>query len=250
MSKKKVNVKIERMSDTDSESEYDKKQKIVKGNKLKSIKIGNEVKIEPDMNGTSSKRTSKRRLLKAENKIETKTESNSDDSDYKPSKKKIKNIKTETERMIKPKKEPKSKFNIKQENEEQFESKEFKAAVGSSTDSYWQSYELLSEYQKIDLNVSQNIIKLFDEGCTIPFIARYRKDATDNMNPEILREVKQNYDKINVLKSRAQTVLNCIEKSGKLDESIRKSVLCARTVEEVEHIVSCLEYFTMLPHIL
>ncbi|KAI4460983.1 30s ribosomal protein s1 [Holotrichia oblita] len=171
-------------------------------------------------------------------------ESNSDDSDYKPPSKKIKNVKIEIENVRKPKNESKSKRNMKHENEEQTDTKKFKmdnhvpskSDACNSSDSYWQNYELLSEYQNIDLNVSQNIIKLFDDGCTIPFIARYRKDATDNMSPEILREIKQNYDKINILKSRAQTVLNCIEKSGKLDENIRKSVLCARTIEEVEHI--------------
>lgn len=52
----------------------------------------------------------------------------------------------------------------------------------------------MAQEQQVDLRVVQNIINLLDQENTIPFIARYRKELTDGMPPEKLRDVKDSYD--------------------------------------------------------
>jgi len=52
----------------------------------------------------------------------------------------------------------------------------------------------VAQEQQVDLRVVQNIINLLDQENTIPFIARYRKELTDGMPPEKLRDVKDSYD--------------------------------------------------------
>ena len=53
----------------------------------------------------------------------------------------------------------------------------------------WTIPEVISENVDIPLDVSSNVIKLLDEGATIPFIARYRKEQTGNMEVNKLREI-------------------------------------------------------------
>lgn len=87
-------------------------------------------------------------------------------------------------------------------------------------------------------------MKLFEEGNTIPFIARYRRNVTGDLGPEKLREVKEEYDKICDVKVRAQNVLKTIKKSGQLNENLEKAVLSAQTTEELEHLVQI--FFTTI----
>ena len=77
-------------------------------------------------------------------------------------------------------------------------------------------------------------IKLIDEGNTIPFIARYRKEATGALNDEILRNL---YDRLNYLRNleeRKETVLASIEEQGKLTEELKSQILAAETMVLVE----------------
>lgn len=77
-------------------------------------------------------------------------------------------------------------------------------------------------------------VKLIDEGNTIPFIARYRKEATGALNDEILRNL---YDRLNYLRNleeRKETVLASIEEQGKLTEELRGQILAAETMVAVE----------------
>lgn len=102
----------------------------------------------------------------------------------------------------------------------------------------WYDFELLSEQKMLRPQVARNIIKLFEEGNTIPFIARYRRDVTGNMSPEALREVKETIEEICCLRQKIQTVIKTIEKQGQLNPQIQNTVRCARSLEEVEIIVS------------
>lgn len=107
----------------------------------------------------------------------------------------------------------------------------------------WEDYQLLAEQQDIDVNVSQNIIDLFKNECTIPFIARYRKAETKNMDPERLRDVKECYENIQGLKTKIRTVLKNVAKLDALDDRLKKKILSSRTLEELEHIVRISCYF-------
>ena len=72
-------------------------------------------------------------------------------------------------------------------------------------------------------------VKLIDEGCTIPFIARYRKEATGALNDEVLRELFERLTYLRNLEERKETVLASIEEQGKLTDELRKQILEAET---------------------
>ena len=61
-------------------------------------------------------------------------------------------------------------------------------------------------------------IKLIDEGCTIPFIARYRKEVTGSLNDEQLRELDERLKYLRNLENRKEQVIASIEEQGKLTE--------------------------------
>ena len=77
-------------------------------------------------------------------------------------------------------------------------------------------------------------VKLIDEGCTIPFIARYRKEATGALNDEVLRELFERLTYLRNLEERKETVLASIEEQGKLTDELRKQILEAETQVAVE----------------
>ena len=60
----------------------------------------------------------------------------------------------------------------------------------------WRDHEILAEQEGLDNWVAQNLVKLFDAENTIPFIARYRKEMTGNMEPEQLRHAKETFEEI------------------------------------------------------
>lgn len=101
----------------------------------------------------------------------------------------------------------------------------------------WSTHELLAEQLNLDLNVSKNLIELFDDGNTVPFIARYRRDVTDNLEAEQLRLAKETCDEINALKSKIATALKKLEKLNVLNEQVKQSVVNSRSFEELEYVV-------------
>lgn len=85
--------------------------------------------------------------------------------------------------------------------------------------------------------MAKNLVNLFEEGNTIPFIARYRRNLVNNMSPEDLRDVKDVYDKINALKDKCNSIIKSLEKNGHLNETIKNTILSSKSIEEIEHIV-------------
>jgi uncharacterized protein len=77
-------------------------------------------------------------------------------------------------------------------------------------------------------------VKLIDEGCTIPFIARYRKEATGALDDEILRNLFERLTYLRNLEDKKQTVLSSIEEQGKLTEELRAQILAAETQVAVD----------------
>ena len=82
----------------------------------------------------------------------------------------------------------------------------------------------------------ENTIKLIDEGNTIPFIARYRKEATGGLSDEVLRDLNERLTYLRNLEKRKEEVINSIDEQGKLTDEILKSVAIAKTLAEVEDI--------------
>ena len=77
-------------------------------------------------------------------------------------------------------------------------------------------------------------MKLIDEGNTIPFIARYRKEVTGTLNDEVLRNLNERLTYLRNLEERKETVINSIEEQGKLTEELKAQILAAETMVGVE----------------
>ena len=95
--------------------------------------------------------------------------------------------------------------------------------------------ELVSQ-QIPDLRQSQvkAALKLMDEGDTIPFIARYRKEATGTLDEVQLQNIHDQYRHVTTLLDRQQTVINKIKEEGKLTPALEKKILAATELQEVE----------------
>ena len=77
-------------------------------------------------------------------------------------------------------------------------------------------------------------VKLIDEGNTIPFIARYRKEATGSLNDEVLRNLDERLKYLRGLEERKEQVLSSIEEQGKLTADLKKKIEDAQTMVAVE----------------
>ena len=82
----------------------------------------------------------------------------------------------------------------------------------------------------------ENAVKLIDEGNTIPFIARYRKEVTGGLSDEQLRELGERLTYLRNLETRKQEVVKSIEEQGKLTDEILQSIAEAKTLADVEDI--------------
>ncbi len=89
-----------------------------------------------------------------------------------------------------------------------------------------------------ELNIRKNqaeaAVKLIDEGNTIPFIARYRKEATGALNDEVLRNLFDRLNYLRNLEEKKESVLSSIEEQGKLTEELKAQILAAETQVAVD----------------
>jgi len=86
----------------------------------------------------------------------------------------------------------------------------------------------------IPLRQVQALVELLDEGNTVPFIARYRKDHTGGLDEEQVRRVQARLAKQRLLADRKQTILRSIESQGKLTDELSKHILSAGTTKRLE----------------
>lgn len=92
----------------------------------------------------------------------------------------------------------------------------------------------IAEELNIRKDQAEAAVKLIDEGNTIPFIARYRKEVTGALNDEVLRNL---YDRLNYLRNleeKKQTVLSSIEEQGKLTKELKAQIIAAETQVAVD----------------
>lgn len=92
---------------------------------------------------------------------------------------------------------------------------------------------LIKEFQLKPFQVT-NTIKLIDEGNTIPFIARYRKEQTGDLKDTVLREFDQRLGYLRNLEERQTEVIRLIEEQGKLTEELKAEILKSETIQRVE----------------
>ena len=79
-------------------------------------------------------------------------------------------------------------------------------------------------------------INLIDEGNTIPFIARYRKEVTGGLSDEILRDLGERLNYLRNLEQRKEEVVKSIDEQGKLTDEILQAIAISKTLAEVEDI--------------
>lgn len=92
----------------------------------------------------------------------------------------------------------------------------------------------LSKEFNIKSTQVENTIKLIDEGSTIPFIARYRKEVTGSLDDTILRDLFDRLTYLRNLAKRKQEIIGSIEEQGKLTQELSEQIDCAITLSEVE----------------
>ncbi len=92
----------------------------------------------------------------------------------------------------------------------------------------------LKEELKVEKWQVEAAVKLIDEGNTIPFISRYRKEATGSLNDEVLRNLYERLNYLRNLEEKKEQVIGSIEEQGKLTEELKEKILAAETLVVVE----------------
>lgn len=93
---------------------------------------------------------------------------------------------------------------------------------------------VLAEELQIKKSQVEATIGLIDEGNTIPFISRYRKEVTGSLNDEVLRELDERLRYLRNLSERKESVIASIAEQGKLTEELKEAILSAMTLVAVE----------------
>jgi len=97
--------------------------------------------------------------------------------------------------------------------------------------------DLISQLAQ-ELNISAkgiaSVIKLLNDGNTVPFIARYRKEATGNLDEVQIRSIQERHAYLLEMEERRQTILTSIESQGKLNEALRAQILACTTKNALE----------------
>ena len=78
------------------------------------------------------------------------------------------------------------------------------------------------------------VISLLDDGASIPFIARYRKERTDGLDEVQIASIKENYEKIQVIEKRKKAILKSIEEQGKLTKELASQINNSWDINEIE----------------
>lgn len=102
----------------------------------------------------------------------------------------------------------------------------------------WTDSEYISEVGNIRYQIANNIVKLFKEDNTIPFIARYRKHMTCGMEAEQLRAIRELYDRAKTIRQKAATIIKAIDKQGKWTPDIHAVIKSTKSLNDLEHIAS------------
>src|ERR1700675_2405382 len=78
------------------------------------------------------------------------------------------------------------------------------------------------------------VVQLLDEGNTVPFITRYRKERTGGLNEEVIRQVQTRVGLLRQLADRKRTILKSVDGQGKLTDQLRAAILHADTAKRLE----------------
>ncbi len=96
--------------------------------------------------------------------------------------------------------------------------------------------EILSKELNIKEDSIDNVIKLLDEGSTVAFIARYRKEVTGNLTDVEIRDIEKNLNKLRNIKKRQEEIINAIDNKGQLTDELKEKILATNTLTILEDI--------------
>ena len=96
--------------------------------------------------------------------------------------------------------------------------------------------EILANEFRQRADYVENVVRLIDEGNTIPFIARYRKELHGSMDDQLLREISERLSYLRNLDKRREEVTGSIENQGKLTDELRGAIAAAATLAELEDV--------------
>lgn len=178
------------------------------------------------------KSSTSKTACKTEN-VESKAKcSASDDS---PVPKKKKTCRTKKEVNVTPgtsqEEKPDLKFDLKTENDIKLLNKVFETDIRKKRQCF-----ILSEVLKLSFDLTAKIMTLFDSDATIPFIARYRQHIIQNCTAEELRNFKHNYDYLNKVFDKAETLKKKLQTLGHLNETLSNAIDCCTTLQELDYI--------------
>ncbi|XP_054852763.1 S1 RNA-binding domain-containing protein 1 isoform X2 [Eublepharis macularius] len=100
----------------------------------------------------------------------------------------------------------------------------------------WNIVQVLSQRTGIEEWVCANIIRLFQDDNTIPFIARYRKELINNLEADALREVQQTLEELQAVIKKVHSTIQKLKKEAKLSENLLTALLNCKTLEELDHV--------------
>ena len=96
--------------------------------------------------------------------------------------------------------------------------------------------KIVSERLGIAVDKVKNTVELLDGGATVPFIARYRKEATGSLDEVAIGEIEELYEKLSALMLRKETIVATIEEQGKLTPELKKRIDACFDATELEDI--------------
>ncbi|MCU0340204.1 MAG: RNA-binding transcriptional accessory protein, partial [Spirosomaceae bacterium] len=96
--------------------------------------------------------------------------------------------------------------------------------------------EFIASIVGVSTRQVQNTITLFDEGATVPFIARYRKEMTGQLDEVQINDIKEQYQKFQEVEKRREAILKSIEEQGKLTPELRKLLENTYSMQSLEDI--------------
>lgn len=105
------------------------------------------------------------------------------------------------------------------------------STVTASTDSH---EERIARELSVTSRQVRNVIALLDDGNTVPFITRYRKEQTQNLDEEQIRSIEKRVNALRQLAERAETILRLIDAQGKLTPQLRRKIESAETLKRLD----------------
>ena len=98
-----------------------------------------------------------------------------------------------------------------------------------------QAFQLLKkELHQYRASQIEKVLELLEEGNTVPFIARYRKEMTGSLDEVAIREIEDRFSYLQGLVKRKEEVLRIIEEQGKLTDALAKKIKSAEKMQQVE----------------